>query len=237
MRTAHRGKSSWPRWCESPFSHLAVLLVVLGVTGAVCGCGFSQGQLLYFMADWQGPKVEAEFQLTREGPVLILVDDLQERLSSPRSGTTLAKQLAKELETNRAVDRLVPQAKLGALRRQHQDFDQISCREIGEQAGAHQVLYLEVRDFYAEPEVEDAGGAARISVAVKVINVLEKKDRDKVRLWPAERDGRVVSADLDAAAVMQAKTPNAISDRLTRELAAKLARLFYDHRVADAESS
>ena len=205
--------------------------------GAVCGCGFSQGQLLYFMADWQGPKVEAEFQLTREGPVLILVDDLQERLSSPRSGTTLAKQLAKELETNQAVAQLVPQAKLGALRRQHQDFDQLSCREIGEQAGAHQVLYLEIRDFYAEPDIEDAGGAARMSVAVKVINVLEKKERSKVRLWPAERDGRVMSTDLDAAAVMQAKTSKAISDRLTGELAAKLARLFYDHHVADAESS
>jgi hypothetical protein len=212
-------------------------VALLSLLWTVCGCGISQGQLLYFLADWQGPKVEAKFKLTREGPVLILVDDFEERLSSPRSRAALAQQLAKQLEANQAVSQIVPRAKLDALRRKHQDFDQISCRQIGEEAGAHQVLYLEVREFYAEPDVEEASGAARMSVAVKVINVLEKKDRSKVRLWPPERDGRVVSAELDAATVVRAETSKAISDRLTGKLADKLARLFYDHRPAEAESS
>jgi hypothetical protein len=75
-----------------------------------------------------------------------------------------------------------------------------------------------------------------MSVAVKVINVLEKEDRTKVRLWPAERDGRVIAVSLDAAIVIRAKTAKNISNKLTAELADKLAKLFYDHHLADTES-
>ncbi|HUU84453.1 MAG TPA: hypothetical protein VM243_13210 [Phycisphaerae bacterium] len=207
------------------------------VACALCGCGITQGKLLYFLAPWAGPKIEAEFDLTRKGPVLVLVDDFEERFKSPRNRTVLARQVGAELQTHEAVTEIIPQTKVDALRREHAGFEQMSSRELGEKVGAHQVLYLAVRDFYAESQVEEATGAARISVAVKVLNVFEKEDAGKVRVWPIERDGRLVSAELDATEVIRAKTPEAIADHLFEKLAAELARLFYDHRVADVESS
>ncbi len=211
-------------------------LVVLGMLLSVCGCGFSQGQLLFFMGDWQGPKIDAEFELTRKGAVLILVDDDQERLSSPRTRVDLAEKLAAELKANKAVGQIVPQAKLDTLRSKHRDFDTLSCREIGEEAGAEQVLVLAVRSFFAQTEIEETSEAARMSVAVKVINVLEKEDRTKVRLWPAERDGRIIAVSLSAVTVIRSKKTKEISNKLTTELADKLAKLFYDHHLADIES-
>jgi hypothetical protein len=75
-----------------------------------------------------------------------------------------------------------------------------------------------------------------MAVAVKVLNALEKENKSKVRLWPAERDGRVLSVELDAATVIRAEKPEDVSDLLTQEMADEVAKLFYDHHVADNES-
>jgi hypothetical protein len=72
-----------------------------------------------------------------------------------------------------------------------------------------------------------------MTVSVKVINALEQDDPLNVRLWPAEPDGRIVTTDLDAATVVRAKTPSAISDMLTEEIATQVARFFYDHRLEE----
>ena len=210
----------------------AILILAL----ALCsGCGYSQGQLLYMMGFGQGREAEAEFKLTREGPVLILVDDFEERLDSPRTRTVLANLLARELEANQAVKEVVPRHRLEELRRRHEDFEERGGREIGEMAGAHQVLWLCVQDFSASPQIEETSAAARMAVTVKVLNVLEKKDKTKVRLWPLQHDGRLVSVDLDANVVVKAKTPEAISKLLAAKLAEKVAKLLYEYPLDDFE--
>ena len=220
-----------------PYGHGSVsfmLATVLPAVAVLCGgCGYSQGQLLYFMGFGQGPKVEAEFELTRDGPVLILADDFEERVLSPRTLSELSKQLGEELQANKAVGKLVPADKLNRLRRQREDFDEISIRQVGELLEAHQVIYLLVRDFLADAQPEEISGAARMAVTVKVINVLEKDDPLKVRLWPTEREGRIVTTELDAAAVIRAKNPEAISTLLTEQVAVEVGRFFYDHRLEE----
>jgi hypothetical protein len=201
---------------------------LLTVLPACCGCGFSQGQLLWAMGFGSGMKVPAEFELSKDGPLLVLVDDPEERLYSPRSRTELAEKVGDDLQARGAVKALVKQAKISRLRRERMDFEDLSCREVGELAGAEQVLWLQVRDFYAESEVAEASAAARMAVTVRVINP-GAKERNEVRLWPVEHRGRIVSTELDATDVIRAKTPTAISGKLTDQMAVEVGKLFYDH--------
>ncbi len=215
--------------------HSSSPAAVVLVTGlALCsGCGYSQGQMLYFLGIGQGQKVEAEFLLTKDGPVAILVDDFEERLLTPRTRTDLSNQLATQLKQNKAAREVIPAAEMVRLRREHDDFDERGCREVGRLAQAHQVIWLQVRDYLGDPDPEDASSAARMTIAVKVINALEEKDPLAVRLWPAERDGRIVTTDLDAATVVRLKTPRAISGELSAKITEEVARFFYDHRLEE----
>ena len=216
-----------------PVPPCSVLLVGLLVSIALCGgCGFSQGQLLWAMGFGSGVKVKAEFELTPDGSVLILVDDPEERLYSPATRNELADKLGKALEAHDAVGRVVPQSRLQRLRREKLDFEEITCRQIGELVEADEVLWVQIRDFYAEPEVDETISAARMAVAVKVIDA-RAKQRAEVRLWPVDREGRIVSTELHANEVMRAKTAEAISRGLTEKVAAEVGKLFYEHPLED----
>jgi hypothetical protein len=184
-----------------------------------------------------GPEreAEAEFILTKKGPVLILVDDPEERLHSPYARSQLADSLARELATHQAVQEIVSQATLQRLRQRHTDFEERGCREVGEMANAEQVLWVQVRDFLAETDPTEVTGAARMSVTVKVINALEKENAEKVRLWPDEREGRIVSTDLDARAVVQSKDNTAVANKLMEKLVVEIAKPFYTRVLGDFE--
>ena len=82
--------------------------------------------------------------------------------------------------------------------------------------------------------MEDALLAAFFSVRVKVINVLEQ-DRSRVRLWPALPRGHLITVSLTGSEVAIAKTRDAICRKLAGNLAVRIAKLFYDHRLGDFE--
>ena len=211
-----------------PFAGAALLAGVV-----LCsGCGFSQGQLLWAMGFGSNVKVDAEFKLTRDGPVLVLVDDQEEQLYSPGTRIELGDKVGKELKAHGAVGELVPPAALARLRRQHLNFEERGCREVGQMAKAHQVLWIEVRDLHAEPEVDETISAARMSVTVRVVNALAE-ERGQERLWPVQREGHIVSTELHANEVMRAKTPPAIASKLADKMAEQIARLFYEHRLEE----
>ncbi|MHC4236012.1 MAG: hypothetical protein ACYSUQ_12925 [Planctomycetota bacterium] len=224
------GRSTMARARHHVYAILALGVVLCG------GCaGYSQGQWLYMLGFGQGRKGEAEFKLTREGPVVILVDDFEQQIDSPRTRTVLANRLARELGDNQAVKEVVPQERLENQRRRNANFEEISCREVGEMLGAHQVLHMTVREYYAPRDVEETSAAARMTVAVKVLNALEKENKAKVRLWPTQREGRIVSAELNANEVVRAKTPDAVSKLLAAKLAEQVAKLFYEYPLDDFE--
>jgi len=212
-----------------PWKARAALAVVL----LVGGCGMKQGQLLYFMGVGAGQKVPAEFELTRDGPVLVLVDDDEERLLTPRTRAELSRQVSAQLIASEAAAEVLPPAALDRLRREHRDLANRGCREVGRLAGAHQVLWLQVRDFLADTDPTEASAAARMSVTVKVINAREEEDAGAVRLWPTEREGRLVSAELDAARVVRADSANEVAGMLLEQIAGDVAKLFYEHSLED----
>lgn len=198
------------------------------------GCTYSGGELLYFLGFGKSRMIEAMFRLG-QGPVLLFVDDVNERMDSPKAGRTFFEELSQELLRHAAAERIIPLRTVEQLRQTMPDFDKRGCREIGELAGAEQVLWIEVRDFLAEEQIFDASNAAYIVVTVKVINVLESEKRSRVRLWPTNPDGFLVTAKMNGSEVVTIGSKDAIGQELTTRLARHIAMLFYDHRAPEFE--
>ncbi|MCH7883686.1 MAG: hypothetical protein IIC01_00415 [Planctomycetes bacterium] len=200
----------------------------------LAGCTYSGGELLYFLGFGKPRMIEAVFRLS-PGPVLVFVDDVNERMESPKAGRNLFEALSQELLRHEAAERIIPLRTVEQLRQTMPDFDKRGCREIGELAGAEQVLWIEVRDFLAEEQIFDASNAAYIVVTVKVINVLESQRRSRVRLWPTSPDGFLVTAKMNGSEVVTIGNKDAIGQELTTRLAGHIAMLFYDHRASEFE--
>ena len=181
-------------------------------------------------------KVEAKFRLTA-GPVMVFVDDVNERVDWPPARRHLWEDVSQELVRTQSAKKIIPLETEESLRQTTPDFVKRTCREIGEMAGAEQVVWIEVQDFLADEEITDATDAAYWTVTVKVLNPAERTDRMRVRLWPDSPDGHYLSASMTGGAVLKAKTKDAISKELTAKLAVHIARLFHDHEIDDYEKS
>ncbi len=206
----------------------ALLAVASGA--ALGGCTYSGGEMLYFLGLGRGEKVEAKFQLA-DGPIMILIDDAAQRVDWPMATRHLFDDLAQELLKNQAAGKIIPLETVDHLRQSILDFQKRGCREIGELGGADQVLWISVRGFSAEEQVEDITVAAYFSVTLKVINVHEKLNRSRVRLWPSSPRGYAVTANMTGSEVGLAKTKDAIAKELAGRLAVETAKVFYDHRL------
>ncbi|MHC4696485.1 MAG: hypothetical protein ACYTFA_07075 [Planctomycetota bacterium] len=196
------------------------------------GCTYTGGKILYMLGFGREKVVEAEFRLTEE-PVLILVDDFGDHVDWPAAKRYLSDELGQQLLKHSAAKKIIPQETIDRLRQSDPTLTKRSCREVGELAGAEQVLWIEVRDFLAEEIFDDVSDAAYFSVTVKVINVLEKERRSRVRLWPTGGEGRFVVGRLPGTAVAHLKSRDAISKALAGELAVEISKLFYDYQPDD----
>jgi len=179
--------------------------------------------------------VEAAFHLT-PNPLLILVDDDSGSVRFPPAKRYIADAVAQELLRNKAAALIVPQETVDVLRQVHSNFDRRGCREVGEMAGAEQVLWIQIQDFLADEEIASASDAAYITVTVKVINVLEKQSRSRVRLWPIGSAGTPLSTTISGAKTIELKTTDAICTQLAEDISVKVAKLFYAHRLGEFES-
>jgi len=223
--------------CQGTLRRLrrSLWLSAIAPLGLTVGCTFGAGEFFYAMGIGGKTKVEAQFALT-SGPLMILIDDIHERVDVPTAPRYLFDGLSQDLLANKGAAKIVPMATVDQLRQSVPNFDKRGCREIGEMGGAEQVLWIEVTDFLAEEQIYEAGNAAYWSVTVKVINVLEKTSRSRVRLWPESPDGQALSVSLTGAMVARAKSRDAIAKELAAELAMRIGRLFYDHKVGGFSS-
>ena len=179
-----------------------------------------------------GEKVEAKFRLTA-GPVMVFVDDMHERVDWPPARRYLWEDVSQELLRTESVTKVIPLETEESLRQTLPDFVKRSCREIGELAGAEQVVWIEVQDFLADEQIMDATNAAYFAATVRVLNPSEKTDRRRVRLWPDSPEGHYLTASMTGAAAVAAKSKDAISKELSAKLAVNIARLFHDHHLED----
>lgn len=215
-------------WCAG--RSIGPVLILTAWSG---GCGQSQGELLYMLGVGRGQVVEAKFRLT-DKPILVLLDDPTARIDLPAAKRHFVDELSQELIKNEAAKRIIPRRTVQNLRQATANFERRGCREVGEMAGAEQVLWVEVRDFVARERFYDPNNAASFVVTVKVINVRETR-RSRVRLWPTSPNGYPLSVGLTGSEVTLAKTRDAIAKELVGRLVVKVAKLFYDYRLGDFE--
>lgn len=200
------------------------------------GCTPDGGAMLFMLGVGRGEKIEAEFELTTE-PVLILVDDPAGQVDWPPARRHLAEELGQELLRQKAATRIVPPATLDRLRQTQVDFDKRGAREIGQLAGARQVIWIEIREYLGSEDISDAMNAAFIAVTVKVIDTSQEQSRSRVRLYPTGPEGRALNTSLDGATVARLKRRDDIARELSERLSVRIAKLFYDYRLGDFESA
>ncbi len=222
-----------PLSCRGGGHRLRTCATVGVLLWSATGCGITQGKFLYMFGLFRGKKVEAQFRLTR-GPVLILVDDQSNVVDWPIALRLLQDDLAQELLRTDSAKKIVPVQTIQALRQTEPDFDRRGMREIGRLAGAEQVLWIGVDDFFVSEEAHEIHDAAYFVASVKVINALEE-ERAQVRLWPDSPEGHRVVAQASAGEVTKAGTKDKVSKLLTARLSEIIAKLFHDYRLGDFE--
>ncbi|MCC7293500.1 MAG: hypothetical protein IT449_15690 [Phycisphaerales bacterium] len=208
------------------------LLIPL-ILALLTGCGYSGGKLLFASGLFANKKVKPDFVLTT-GPILVLVDDPKEVVDWPIFKRLLMDDVSQELLRHKAAEKIIPPETLQSVQQTEADFARRGCREIGELCGADQVLWIEVQDFLAKQDVEDVAEAAYALVTVRVIDV-HAENKWRVRVWPDNPQGQVISAKLTASTVQRAGERDAIAKDISVSLSRKIARHFYEYRPADFE--
>ncbi len=205
---------------------------------AICACAPCLGcrsfaAILAHLGSGRGAKVQAQFRLG-DGPLLVFIDDVHDRADWPEARAFLFDELSQELLRHEAAKKIVPRESIDALRQADPDFNKKSCRLLGEQVGAEQVLWVEVRDFLAEEQITGIDPAAYFTVTVKVLNAMEKESRNRVRVWPVHPEGQTVTIGINSAEIQRLKTKDMIAKQLAVLLAVDIAKLFYEHREGDS---
>ncbi|MGQ9649987.1 MAG: hypothetical protein ACUVXJ_07740 [Phycisphaerae bacterium] len=200
----------------------------VGLTTAT-GCGPEFGAVIYHLGVGAEQKVRAEFKLP-VGPVLVLVDDEMDLVSPPSIRETLVDELATRLKEHRVAERVTTNEEIALIRRSVADFDELSVREVGRRANADTVIWMNIEDFYVEKDLEMMVAPARFGVKLKVFNAREE-DKLKIRLWPAERDGRRIDITISPHEARRCKSRSELDRLLASTMADEVAKLFYDHKV------
>ena len=209
-----------------------LMVAALSMTG---GCGQS-GAWAYFLGIGRKTKIEPHFALP-EGKVLVLVDDPGGKVHWPRARDLLGRYLGEELLTHDAAESMISPESVARFRQTDSAFETYAAHRIGRKLGADTIIWLEVRDFFAPTEIQDTSAAAKMTVSVKVLNVREEHDRNKVRLWPPDQGGHIMETSLKAVEVNRLKGENASSKELARKSALHIGRLFYQYTLGDIDDA
>jgi hypothetical protein len=201
------------------------------VLAGLAGCGPTLGSFLYFANLIPEQKVAAEFKLP-PGPMLVLVDDDLGLVEPPIARDVLVDAVATQLREHKIVERVTTNEEIGLIRHSVPDFDRLSIREVGRKAKADTVMWMSVEDFYVDPDMEMLVNPARFDVRLKVFNVNEE-DKRKIRLWPSERDGRLVGLTVKPTELHDCKTRADVHRLLATQMADKVAKLFYEYKVEE----
>lgn len=176
-----------------------------------------------------GDTIEAEFTIGK-GPLLILVDDRRGLVTEPRAIRELHETIADNFIRFEVNNRVVPYREVQRFQQNEPKFDKMTTREIGEKLGADQVLYIGVDKFnlYSEPGAPIFKGL--FTLRVKVLSTDRKAD---VRLWPRDKNGKLVEANTPPTPTDGDKTASDIASVLGIKAGQRVAGLFYKHKEFD----
>jgi len=209
-----------------PVTCQVIKCLLFGLSMAV-SAGLSGGcaSLILLGMDEPHAKIKAEYQLP-EGTLAIFIDDYLAPLEDPSLKRVICDQIRDELAAAKVKIKVVPFRKVAAVTDHDVAGRKLSIQRVGLMAGASHVLYINLArfDVYAAP-----GEPVVRPNALAYVKVIDVADGE--RLWPVRTNGREVShqgrlaADMDLSPVQRCE----LYRKLARDLAHKVAVLFYEH--------
>jgi len=206
---------------------------MLGIMGLLLvpliGCTPGAGGFLYVLGLYPAQKVPAEFKPPK-GSYLVLVDDDKDLIRPTIARDALVDEMAKRLSEHKISDKVTTNDEIARLRQQEPKYDQRGARELGELANADTVIWISTLGYDLSPDLEMLVTPGKWAVTVKVLNV-KATQADQVRLWPADRDGRIVDLEVSPHDLRKSKNIQEAHELMASRMADEIANLFYDQKL------
>lgn len=173
------------------------------------------------------PAVDAQYVPAKE-PMLVLVENYRSP-TAYSDAEMLARYLMDDLSKHKVAP-LVPMQTLYALRtNKGDDFRKMSMAAVGREAGAKQVLYVDVQQcgIGAPPGSELLKG--RIAVQVRVVDV----DTGATRWPPNATEGIPLSYETPLPRADVNTSEAMVRQHMHEAMASRIARLFYKWKPDD----
>lgn len=169
------------------------------------------------------PRVQALYELPRERPTVVLVDDPDNRIGSRQFRIEMAQVIEERLLAKQKVRTMIESQQLMRVLARERAESRMTVGEIGRAVGAEVVIWVGVQSFELLQDAENI--APRATLRVKVLDVVAEE-----RLWPDEREYHdlVVSMPRRAdAAPETASERRRLMSELAQYAGRATAELFY----------
>lgn len=198
----------------------AMMLLSLPLAAASCG-NMAAAWVNITGGDW----IEPEYKLAKT-PLLILIDDRNSLVSEPKAIREVHQTISENFLQFDVNKNVVPFQEWQRLQNDPK-YPSMTIRQIGEQLGAEQVIYLVVERFTLQGE-----GDAPIykGVFATRVKVLSTERKGEIRLWPDNESGRRVEVSTDPRPMDGDVTPGQIAQELGIKMGQEIAKFFYGRR-------
>lgn len=200
----------------------------------VCGSFLGGCELPGFFADnfMPRPKIPAAYK-PLDRTTVVMVDDPRGLLPSGQYANLIAERISRDLQTHKALTRVLRPQELWDLRHQHRDFADWPVDKVGREVGAEQVLYVVVDGFDFAGDTNDM---YRPNAAARVKFVESQSGR---RLFP-EHNELDVRTTLFFKQKLFDRPSHAeqtqVMQKLAEHLGADIAAKFYDAKARETGS-
>jgi hypothetical protein len=182
-------------------------------------------QAVAAVLDKSGDPVETAAYVPEKDNMLILVEDYQNPALVEVTADHMTRLIAEDLIAYKVAPIINPD-RLNTYRSDlAPEFRKMQIYAIGAELGAMQVLYANITDFTVEavPGAEIHKGHAE--VRVKIVDT-----RTKLPRWPRDATGlgHQIIVDVPFLGDSSTNTESAVRRALSRELSARISRLFHD---------
>lgn len=210
---------------------LARVLAVLVLPGALAavlpGCNIVGPAYLLV----HGPeKVPRKFELPKDRPTIIFVDDRANSLPRRSLRQTIADAAQKVLLEKHVLTNVIDSRAALAVAAQDRSGEPKPITEIGKAAQAEIVIYVTVDGFTLSPDGQTFAPGA--SVRIKVIDVA-----NDTRLWPEDKAGFAFSTQSPAQTGTAPTSQSQVAlgeDGAAQRTGLAIAQCFFEHVATDS---
>ncbi len=192
----------------------------------LCGCA-QLGALIAVASG--GETLPAEYKLAK-GPLAIVLDDPEQFGVPTDAMRAFHDAIVQDFQDQKVNKQVVQFSELQKLRQKEQQYDDMSVRQIGEKLGADQVLYCKVTYWALKERPGDPHFRGKATVGIKVDSTERKRD---VKLWPADRDYLIITAQTDPDLNEATGAESQVARQLGEKLAVAVGSYFHGHKARE----